>query len=102
MEQAHAGVIDVSTRFVEQDNKLIISRTQDCTPIAEDATRRHNQGEFGSSEMKHAARIPNVIIEKYMNDNGVTFEEVMNNPQHMKRIVENPDNAAFRIWKGKL
>lgn len=96
------GIIDLSTQFVEQDGKLFIGRTQDCTPIAEDAKRRHNAGLTGSADMKHAARIPNVIIEKYMNDHGVTFDEVLGNPQHMKRIVEDPANDAFRIWKGRL
>lgn len=100
--QNYTGVIDITTKIAEQDGKLFVGRTQNCVPIAEDAKRRHNAGQFGSSEMRHAARIPNVIIEKYMNDNGVTFEDVMSNPQHIKRIVEDPANDAFRIWKGKL
>jgi len=96
------GALELSTTFAEQDGKLFISRAQDCTPIAEDAKRRHNAGEFGTGDMRHAARIPNVVIEQYMNDNGVSFAEVMCNPQHMKRIVEDPKNSAFRIWKGRL
>lgn len=96
------GGFGVSTRFVEQEGRLIISQTQDCTPIAEDAKRRHNEGLHGSSEMRHAARIPNVIIEKYMNEHGVSFAEVIGNEQHMKRILEDPDNSMFRIWKGRI
>lgn len=92
----------IDTSFVHEDGRLIIARSQDCTPIAEDAKARHNAGMFGSSEMKHAARIPNVIIEKYMNDNGVSFAELMANEVHIKRICNNPDNGAFRIWKGQL
>lgn len=100
--QHQNSVIDLSTTFKEQDGRLFIGRSQDCTAIAEDAKRRHNAGEHGSSEMKHAARLPNIIIEKYMNDHGVSFAEVMANPVHIKRMVEDPDNAAFRIWKGRI
>jgi hypothetical protein len=96
------GALDLNTKIVMQDGKMFVGRSQDCSPIAEDAKRRHNAGEYGSSDMKHAARIPNVIIEQYMNENGVSFAEVLGNPQHMKRIVEDPKNSAFRIWKGRL
>lgn len=95
-------MIDITTKFAEQDGRLFIGRSQDCTAIAEDAKRRHNAGEFGSSDMKHAARIPNVIIEKYLNDTGVTFEAFIADPIHIKRVVENPDNSMFRIWTGKI
>ncbi len=92
----------LSTTFSEQDGRLFIGRSQDCTPIAEYAKAQHNAGAFGSSEMKHAARLPNVIIEKYCNDRGVTFAEFMANPVHVKRCVQDPANDAFRIWKGAL
>lgn len=101
-EQPYSGGLDLSTTFAEQDGKLFVGRSQDCTPIAEDAKRRHNAGEFGTSEMKHAARIPNVIVEKYCNENGVTFEQFMADPAHIKRVVQHPDNSMFRIWKGAL
>lgn len=85
----------------EQD-RTIIRTSQDCTPIAEFAKAQHNAGYHGSSEVKHAASIPLVIVEKYCNDHGVSFPEFMGNPVHIKRLVEHPDNAAFRIWPGRL
>lgn len=102
MSNYQHGASGVGTRFIEQDGRLVIGRSQDCTPIAEDAKRRQNAGEFGSGDMRHAARIPNVIVEAYMNKHGVTFEQVIADPVHMKRIVEDPDNSMFRIWKGRL
>lgn len=94
--------MSLDTSFHEQDGRLIIANSQDCTPIAEYAKAQHNAGFHGSSEVKHAARIPLVIVEKYCNDNGVTFTEFMTNRAHMKRIVQDPANAHFRIWKGAL
>lgn len=90
------------TSFHEQDGRLIIANSQDCTPIADYAKAQHNAGYHGSSEVKHAARIPLVIAEAYCNTNGVTFAELMTDTKHMKRLVEDPANAAFRIWKGRL
>jgi len=94
---------DLETTLKVEDDRLIISATQDCTPIAERAKALHNAGLYGSNEMRHVASLPRVIVEKYCNDTGVSFAEVMGNPQvHIKRICENPDNDAFRIWKGRL
>lgn len=95
-------MLDLSTSFKHQGDELIIQRTQDCTPIAEYAKAQHNAGFTGTSEVKHAARIPNVIIEKYCNDNRVTFQQFMGDPAHIKRLVQHPDNSAFRIWRGNF
>lgn len=93
---------DLQTRLKEEDGRLIISATQDCTAIAEHCKALHNEGFHGSSEMRHAAEIPKVIFEKYCNENGVSFQEVMNDPVHIRRICNNPDNAMFRIWPGQI
>ena len=85
-------------------DEIAIERRGDAAGVAEITKRMHNEG-FGSSpsgELKHAASIPDVIIEKYCNDNGITFEELMANPDHAKRMLNNPDLAAFRIWKGRV
>lgn len=92
----------IATRIVLQDDKMFIGRTQDCTPIVEVCKAAHNAGQFGSSEMRHAARIPNVIIERYCNDHHVLYSDVIGNPEHIKRICNDPDNAMFRIWPGRL
>jgi hypothetical protein len=90
------------TSFAEADGKIFVGQSQDCTPIAERAQALHKAGQFGSSDMKHAATIPDVILEKYMNEHGVTYAELMSNPVHFKRICNDPDNKCFRIWPGKI
>jgi hypothetical protein len=92
----------MQTRLIQQDDRLIIANSQDCTPIAEQAKALHNAGEHGSSEMKHAARIPQVMVEKYCHDNGITFQTFMNDPAHIKRMLNDPANEMFRIWKGRV
>jgi hypothetical protein len=95
-------MLDLSTSYHAQGDELIINRSQDCTPVAEFAKAQHNAGFHGSSEVKHAASIPMVIVEKYCNDNQVSFADFMDDPAHIKRVVEHPDNSLFRIWPGKL
>lgn len=92
----------VSTRIIIEGDSLRSIRTQDCTPIAERSYAMHKEGLHGSREMRLAASIPMVIIEKYCNDNGVQFHEFMADEVHMRRICNDPDNKMFRIWPGQL
>ena len=92
----------VRTVIAEEDGKLITGTIQDCDPIAEDAKRRHNAGEFGSSEMKHAARLPLSAIETYMAVQGIDLKEFMVNPVHVKAMCQDPALKDFRIWPGRF
>ena len=92
----------ISTTIADQDGRTIIARTQDCTAIAEWCKRQHNEGNHGSNEIHFVGRIPSVMIEKYLNDTGVTFEEFMAEECHIKAIIRNPENADFRINKGRV
>lgn len=93
---------DLTTKVAEYDGKLFIAQAQDCTPIAEQCKKLHNAGAYGSSEMRHAASIPDVILEKYMNEHGISYAELMGNPEHFRRILNDPDNKCFRIWPGRV
>jgi hypothetical protein len=92
----------VSTKIKIDDGKMFIGRSQDCTPIAEYAKAMHNSGNHGGKEMRHAAKIPLVIIETYMNVHGVTFQEVMNDEKHFRQMLNDPDLKQFRIWPGRV
>jgi hypothetical protein len=85
-----------------EDGALVTGTVQDCTPIAEFAKAAHNAGAFGSSEMRHAARIPMVFIEKYLNDNRITLNEFCKDKTHVRRLLQDPALDHFRIWKGKI
>ena len=93
---------EMQTRMHVHDNLVTFESIQDCTPILERATRMHNEGFTGSSEMKYAGRITDVMVEKYCHDNNVTFREFCCNKDHVKRLMNDPAMAGFRVWKGKL
>ena len=92
----------VQTHIALEDGNLITGTVQDCTPILEDAKARHNAGFHGTSELKHAARIPSVVIETYCNVAGIDFSEFMQNPAHIKRVLNDPALKDFRIWPGAV
>jgi hypothetical protein len=92
----------IATTFQTEDDRLYVGRSQDCTTIAEYAKALHNEGLHGSSDVKHVAKLPLVIVEKYCNERGITFEQFMADDKHIKAVVEDRDNAMFRIWPGAL
>ncbi len=92
----------VQTRMHEEDGNTIFERVQDCTPIADQCKALHNEGIHGSGEMRHAGRIPAVLVEKYINDNGITYREFIGSEDHIRRVMNDPAMAHFRVWKGRL
>jgi hypothetical protein len=92
----------IATKYAEADGLLVVERVQDCTAILEDATRRRLEGIHGDKEMRHAASIPRVIVEKYMNDRGIDFAEFLRDPVHAKALLQDPALAGFRVWEGRV
>lgn len=92
----------VQTVMAVEDGSLITGTTQDCTPYLERATAMRNEGITGSSEMRLAASFPDVLVERYCNQQGIEFSEFMQNPVHIKRMCADPDLSGFRIWTGKV
>jgi hypothetical protein len=93
---------DIRTHFGVTGGEAYVQRTQDCTPIAEETQALHREGFHGSSNVKHAARIPNILIEKYCQDNGITFREWLLDEAHIRRMLNDPALAHFRIWPGQI
>lgn len=94
--------LDISTRYHFVDGKMIVQRTQDCTAHAEWCKEQRAIGNVGSSEMRLAASIPDVEIEAYLNETGVSYADFMLDPEHMRRMLSDPTLSDFRIWTGKV
>ncbi|MDE2098899.1 MAG: hypothetical protein KGL39_16720 [Patescibacteria group bacterium] len=92
----------LKTEMSRQGAEYVFNTVQDCTPIAERAKEMHNTGQFGGSDMRLAASIPNVMIDKYCNDNGITYRDFCTSQEHKKRLLTDPALDHFRVWKGKL
>lgn len=79
-----------------------VRRSQDVEPILEHAQALRSIGAVGSNEMRHAASFPKVIVETYLNTHGITLHEFHTNPEHVKRMLNDPALAGYRIWEGKV
>lgn len=91
------------TTIALEDGALVTGTTSFVAhDIADDAKARHNAGMHGSSDLKHAARVDPVLIEAYLNRNGITFHDFCCDQSHMKRFLSDPAIGHFRIWKGAL
>ncbi len=90
-----------ATRLHLEDGRLIAERVQDCTSIAEHCGRLRAETEQ-RGEMRLAARIPDVIVERYINDRGITFAEFLRDPAHARALLNDPALAAFRVWEGSV
>lgn len=92
----------VQTNLHEEEGTLIIHRVQDVQPIMEFAHKQQVSGHVGSKEMRHAASIPMVLVEAYCNDKGISFDQFMADPAHIKTMCNDPALKAFRVWEGRV
>lgn len=93
---------DVVSTLALEDGALISGTTQDCTPYAERAQAMQRAGLHGSSEMRLAASVPMVLIERYCNQAGILLAEFMASAEHKKRLLNDPALSHFRIWPGRI
>lgn len=92
----------LQSRIAVRDGVMTVTSSQDCTAIAERCKRLHNEGHHGTAEMKYAGSIPDVFVNKYLADNQVTFAQFIKEPEHARRILNDPAMAHFRVWKGAI
>lgn len=92
----------VLTRVHEADGVLAFERVQDVEPILDGTHARRVAGMTGSSEMRHAASLPMVLVEQYCNNHGITFADFMAQPHHVKAMCNDPALKLFRVWEGRV
>lgn len=93
----------IQTRMVEgADHTYQIQRSQDVAPIVDFAKGMQAMGVTGTSDMRHAAEIPMVVVENYLQRTGITFHEFCNSQEHGKALLNDPALSAFRIWEGRV
>ena len=92
----------MQTRIHVQDGQMTVASVQDCTAIAERCKALHNEGHHGTSEMKYAGSIPDIFVNKYLTDNNVTYAQFIKEPEHARRMLNDPALSHFRVWKGAL
>jgi len=74
----------------------------DLHAVADHCKALHNEGFTGDGDVKVLAHVPAIVIEKWLNDHGITFAEFMRDRSVRARMLNDPALAAFRVWKGKV
>lgn len=75
-------------------DRMVLVTEQDVTGIVDYCAAQSHMP--GSKDMKHVAEIPLAVVERMMQDGS------WNDPQAIKRWLNNPDNRAFRVWHGRV
>lgn len=86
--------------YDELEDKLVIKKTHDVTPILEANKRRYNDsdGKHRSEAMNHVASIPMVIIDLYR-QKGI---DLLNDRKELRKFLNDPDNKFFRTMPGDV
>jgi hypothetical protein len=51
---------------------------------------------------KLAASVPGWVINDWCTRKGITFRQFMQDRVIQDRFLMDPDNAAFRVWQGRI
>lgn len=99
MEAVQTGV-----DYDPDNRRIVFQRAQDVEPLIDQLAELRNTttGKSASGELYHVGDIPAVVIEQYLNENGVRWAEFIRDDTHIKRILQNPDFAKFRVWEGRF
>ena len=93
----------VATQVLEgTDFTYAVDRSQDVQPILEYTKGMQAIGAGNGADLKHAAEIPMIFVEQYMQRTGITFATFSESPDHIRAVVNDPALAAFRIWNGRV
>lgn len=79
------------------------ARVDDLKAVADHCANLRGIGATGTKDMKLAATIPAFVVQKYINDNGITFAEFMREGSpHPERMLNDPALSYFRVWEGRV
>lgn len=94
---------DVETsQTMEPDGTIVVHRRQFVADHVDYCKARANEGHHGFSDFKLKASIPVTVIEAYCRNTGITLREFQRNKEHIKRMVNDPALADFRIAPGRM
>lgn len=107
MEKFHIKTINDSIvenmHFDNVDKKMIIEHKQDIEPILDHIKERRENGGGVSREgdLRYAGSLPEAVVREWLKVRGLTMES-LSDRDVVRRLLNDPDNSAFRIWGGRV
>lgn len=95
---------DIKTRLWFDDGDITVERIQDVEPVLERNKRLQNEPQKLAGSFRHIGSIPNVILERWMNEEGVGVLRMDKQEFHqfIMRKLKDPDNRWLRTSDGRL
>lgn len=89
----------------ETEGKFVHEMKQDVEPTLEWVKQQHSlygnsSGKSSSGEFYHAARVPLVIIHAWLNQKGLKMSDFKG--EIVDKFLNDSENAAFRVWQGRV
>lgn len=92
--------------FIDQhDDTFVMATTIDKRVLdaqADHCKALRNAGAGNGKDDKLCMSADPWVVNDWCVKRGMTFAQFMRDPKAQARFVEDPDNAAFRVWEGRL
>lgn len=93
-------MLNTRTEIHTDGGGLVIERVERFDGLLDACKALHNEGLHGTNDMPLYAAVPGILIEDYCNRNNVSFADFMKDQSHVKRFLNDPAIAHFRIKPG--
>lgn len=99
---ADAGAYLSRTSFIDTEDSLIVRHDMRFDGLVDLAKSMSNEGIHGSKDMKLVAIFPPGLPEKCCEMWGISWAEFWSDQKWVKRMLNDPDLAAFRVAPGRV
>ena len=89
---------------VDAKNEQIVHSAdkRDLDALAEHCAALRSVGATGSKDNKLVMHADAFTIQAWCDVRGVSWAKFWNDNELLTRFIDDPDNAAFRVWDGRL
>lgn len=90
----------LAERYFTDDGKIIIQQTHDPNPTLNTVAAMRSAGIEGFGHNKLAARIPGWLIEQWLIEAGVSYQDEAAKREIIKKKILSGDIQKLRLWEG--
>lgn len=96
--------VNTNWHLDRNDGNLVVERVQDVETIFDRNKYLQNEAQTWAGDWHHIGSIPNVILEKWMNEEGVNILKMPAEEwgQFIKRKLRDPENMWLRVTNRKI
>ena len=85
------------------DMRIVVRRSQDLEPFIEANKKMRNETpeirKFRGRDMAHVAEIPNIIVEKWLQEGFNIFDPAPETAKELRRRLDQLDNEWMKVMK---